>query len=103
MFFETPKSVDSVGYADDNTPYICSPNIDEVLENLQDALKQLLQWFLANNLVANAGKCHLLTSSKIKSNIAISNANVTSERNIKLLGITLDSRLNFDYHMNTFK
>ena len=31
MFFETPK----YGYADDNTPYTCSSNIEEVLENLQ--------------------------------------------------------------------
>ena len=79
MFFETPKNIDFAGYADDNTPYTCSSNIDEVLENLQGALEQLLQWFSANHLVANAGKCHLLTSSKITNNIAISNTNVSSE------------------------
>ena len=47
------------------------------------------------------GKCHLLTSSKITNNIAISNTNVSSEQKVKLLGINLESRLNFDYHMNT--
>ena len=35
MFFETPKNIDFAGYADDNTPYTCSSNIEEVLENLQ--------------------------------------------------------------------
>ena len=53
----------------------------KVLENLQGALEQLFQWYFANRLVANARKCHLLTSSKITNNIA--------------------SRLNFDYHGNT--
>ena len=95
MFFETPKNIDFAGYADDNTPYTCSSNIEEVLENLQGALEQLFQWFSANHLVANAGKCHLLTSSKITNNIAISNTNVSSEQKVKLLGINLESRLNF--------
>ena len=100
MFFETPKNIDFAGYADDNTPYTCSSNIDEVLENLQGTLEQLFQWFSANHLVANAGKCHLLTSSKITNNIAISNANVSSEQKVQLLGINLEGRLNFDYHVN---
>ena len=98
MFFETPKNIDFAGYADDNTPYTCSSNIDEVLENLQGALEQLLQWFSANHLVANAGKCHLLTSSKITNNI--SNTNVSSEHKVKLLGKNFESRPNFDYHVN---
>ena len=74
---------------------------EEVLENLQGGLEQLFQWFSANHLVANAGKCHLLTSSKITKNIAISNTNVSSEQKVKLLGIYLESRLDFDYHVNT--
>ena len=53
--------------------------IAEVLGNLHRALEQLFQWFSANHLVGNAGNCHLLTSSKITNNIAISNTNVSSE------------------------
>ena len=101
MFLETPKDIDFAGYADNNTPYTCSSNIEKVLENLQGALEQLYQWFPPNYLVANAGKCHLLTSFKITNNIAISNTNVSSEQKVKLLGINLERRLNFDYHVNT--
>ena len=101
MFLETPKNIDFAGYTDDNTPYTCSSNIQEVLEILQGALDHLFQWFSANHLVTNAGKCHLLTSSKITNNIAISNTNVLSEQKVKLLRINLESRLNFDYHVNT--
>ena len=35
MFFKTPKNIDFAGYADDNTPYTCSSNREEVLEELQ--------------------------------------------------------------------
>ena len=43
MFFEAPKNIDFAGYADNNTPYTCSSNIDQMLENLQGALEQLFQ------------------------------------------------------------
>ena len=56
MFFETSKNIDFAGDADDNIPYTCSSNIDDVLENLQGALEQLLQRFSANHLAENAGK-----------------------------------------------
>ena len=72
-----------------------------MLENLQGALEQLFQCFSANHLVANVGKCHRITSSKITRNIGISNANVSSKQKVQLLGINLESRLNFDYHVNT--
>ena len=35
MFFKALKNIDFAGYADDNTPYTCFSNIEEVLENLQ--------------------------------------------------------------------
>ena len=62
MFFEMLKNIDFAGYADDNTPYTYSSDIEDELENLQGALEQLFHGFSANHLVANAGKCHLLTA-----------------------------------------
>ena len=35
MFFETAANIDFAGYADDNTPYTYSSNIENVLDNLQ--------------------------------------------------------------------
>ena len=35
-----------------------------VVNNLQEAIEKLFQWFPGNYLRANAEKCHLLTSSK---------------------------------------
>ena len=101
MFFETPANIGFAGYADDNTPYTYSSNIKNVLDNLQGVLEKMFHWFSTNNLVANAGKCHLLTSSKTRVDIHISNTEILNEERAKLLGVNLEGRLNFDFHVNT--
>ena len=40
MIFETPANTEFAGYTDDNTPYTHSSNIKNVLDNLQEALKE---------------------------------------------------------------
>ena len=54
MLFEKPTNIDFAGYADENTPYAYSSNIENVLDNLQGALEKMFHWFSANHLVANA-------------------------------------------------
>ena len=102
MFFETPENIDFAGYADDNTPYTYSSKIEHVLTNLQGASEKLFSWFSANHLIANAGKCHLLTSSNLPVDICISNSNISNVEKVKLLGVHLEGRFNFDYHVNHF-
>ena len=53
-----------------------------------------------NFLKTNADKCDLIASSKVLVDIQISNIKVTSEFRVKLLGIYIDDRLNFDYHVS---
>ena len=99
MFFETPLNIDFTGYADDNTPYTYSSNIKNVLENLPGVLEKMFHWFSTNNLVANTGKCHLLTSSKTPVDIHISNTEILNEERSKLLGVNLEGKLSFDFHV----
>ena len=101
MFFETPANIDFAGYADDNSPYTYSANIKNMLDNLQGTLEKMFHWLSTNNLVTNARKCHLLTSSKTPVDIHISNTEILSEERVKLLGVNLEVRLNFDFHVNT--
>ena len=54
-------------------------------------------------LKANADKSHLIASSKVPVAIQISQISdikVTSESRVKLLGIHINNRLNFDYHVS---
>ena len=49
MFFETPENTDFSGYADDNTPYTYSSEIEHVIVNLQVASEKLFRWFSVNH------------------------------------------------------
>ena len=52
-------------------------------------------------MVANAGKCHLLTSSNLPVDIRITNTKISNVDRGKLLGVNFEGRLNFDYHVST--
>ena len=53
-----------------------------MLDSLQGALGKMFQWFSTNNLVANAGKCHLLTSSKTPIDIHVINTDILNEERV---------------------
>ena len=89
------------GYADDNTPYTYSSNIENVQDDLQGALEKMFHWFSTNYLAANAVKYHLLTSSKTPVDVHIPNTEILTEEKVKLLGVNLEGRINFDFHVNT--
>ena len=57
------EEADIMSYADDNTLYVCSENIDVTLEKLEEVGKVLFEWFSNNFLKANADKCHLILST----------------------------------------
>ena len=99
MLFETPANIDFAGYAEDNTPYTHSLNIENVLDNLQWTLEKKFHW--RNHLVAKEGKWHLLISSKRPVDIHIPNTEILNEEKVKLLGVNLESRLSFDFYLNT--
>ena len=93
--------MDFAGCADENTPDTNSSNIESRLDNLQGVLEKMFHWLSTNTLVANAGKCHLLTSSKKPADIYISNTEILNEQKVKSYGVNLQSRLIFDLHVNT--
>ena len=93
------EEVDIISYADDNTPYMCSKNIDVTLEKLEEVGKVLFEWFSDNFLKANADKCHLILSTDEPFPINIDNEVIKNSNNKKLLGINLNNRLGFDTHV----
>ena len=58
----------------------------------------MFHWLSEIFLKAKADKCHLVASSKVPVDIQISNIKVTSESSVKVFGIYIGNRLNFDYH-----
>ena len=89
-------NIDIASYADGNMPYTTGNSIEEVIQKLENAAKTLFQWFSDNQMKDNPDKCHLLCSSKTEVSLTIKNQNIKNSNLGKLLGIQLDSKLNFN-------
>ena len=78
----------------------------KVLTSLISAIESdasiLMKWFQDNYLKMNEDECHLLITNKNDSSISVNIGNETiSNRNSeKLLGITIDNKLNFTEHIS---
>ena len=94
------QGTELTNYADDNTPYAINENIDGLIKILENDSSILIKWFSDNYLVMNAAKSHLLVT-KHDDNvfIEVDNQVIESTKTVKLLGITIDNRLNFTEHV----
>lgn len=63
-------------------------------------LEKTPHWFSENHLVANAWKCHFLTSSKSPVDIHISNTEILNAEKVKLFLVNLEDRLHFYFYVN---
>ena len=98
MFFELSQT-DFASYANGNTPYAKADNIDEVITILENDSIQLFKWFSDNQMKANKDKCNLVISNNKKVSMNIDNIELENTSSEKLLGITIDSELNFKEHL----
>lgn len=78
-----------------------SYNIDEV----NNTLKLVFNWFTANNLVLNPKKTKYInfslahTNTSIKKNVILNNESIELVETATFLGITLDSKLQWSHHI----
>ena len=94
------KDVDITNFADDNTPYTSANNIDELIDSLEKASSNLFKWFKDNLFKGNPDKCHLLVSTNEKTKINIGDFSIENSGCEKLLGVKIDNKLTFDYHVS---
>ena len=91
---------DIANYADDTTPYAVEDTMDSLLGSLAKNTSTLIKWFRDNYFQLNAGKCHLLISKHCKEiSINIEEEVIECSSSVKLLGVTIDNKLNFDEHV----
>ena len=87
-------------YADDTTPYAVETNKIILMKTLQNQSLALNQWFDNNFFKLNVKKCKLIaTSCEDEVSINIDGNNICGQKSVKLLGITIDNKLNFDEHI----
>ena len=78
------RSTDNASYADDNTPYVITDNIDGVVKALEEASEILFKWLNDNLMKSSDEKCHLLVSTNNTVKIKIGNFDVTNSKSEKL-------------------
>ena len=98
LFLAIPD-IDIVSYADDNTPYSMGNSEDEVLNKIKNSTENLFSWFQNNSMKINPDKFHLLFSKTKKIEINICNEKISNSSHEKLLGVTIDHKLNFEEHV----
>ena len=96
------EKTDICNFADDNIIYSCAKSVSDAIENLKSDLKIALNWFKDNQMMANPGKFQFMILSKntINQSIVINNKTIESLKSVKLLGLTIDNKLNFEIHIN---
>ena len=78
LFIEN-SDIDIANYADDNTPYACSSDLDSVIFKLQKNTERIFRWFYNNNLISNAEKSHQIVSTKKNLEIQVSSCSIRNE------------------------
>ena len=96
------QNVDFASYADDNTIYDAVENIDEIIFSLQESSKKLFKWFADNQMKTNEDKCHLIVSTNELTEIQRGDFTIKDSASEKLLGVNINSKLNFDFMLTIY-
>ena len=93
--------IDISNYADDTTLFACNENLEEVLTRLENNSEMAIFWFEINFMKLNTDKCKLLISGFKHEQVwaQIGNDKIWEQKQVELLGITLDSALKFDEYI----
>ena len=99
------KQVTLYNYADDNTLACFSRSLPELVKVLEEEAGNALSWLDQNEMIANPNKFHALFVKKDQTdtfgiNLDFLGQSIQSEKSVKLLGVTLDYKLNFDPHIS---
>ena len=90
---------DICNFADDNTMSICGEHLPNVLQRIHNEMNVVLNWFTGNGMVANPDKFQtIFLGIETSIDIKIGSFTVTSSKEVKLLGVTLDDKLSFYPH-----
>ena len=97
------EETDICNFADDTTLYACDHNLAKLIKRLENDTNKILDWFCKNYMKLNEDKCHILVfGNKYETIIAnIGNAKVIESCREKLLGVYIDSNLDFKFHIDT--
>jgi len=92
-------------FADDNTIYTDSTEIETLVNILEKESETAIKWFKENEMIVNPDKFQALILGKHKQNdsikLKINGSEIIPEKSVTLLGIEIDDKLNFNDHVKT--
>ena len=102
MFFLI-ETTEVCNFSDDTTFYACDKDLNNLITTLQHDSFLAIEWFENDLLKRNDDKCHLLISGHKYENVwaQIGNAKIWESKTWKLLGVKIDTTLNFDEHIRS--
>ena len=103
FFFIKRASVHNL--ADDNILSSFPKTVSDLIKALEDESRAAINWFSMNHMIANPDKFKAIFLDKQNSDfsntkISVNKENLETVASVKLLGIQIDSQLNFNMHIN---
>ena len=99
IFLFAPE-ISITNYADDTTPYATDKSVNSLLKKLEENTFEIIKWFRNNYMKCNPEKNQLIVTNCEKASLTIDNNVIESSSTVKLLGVTIDNKLNFDDHVS---
>ena len=97
-------------FADDTNAFLTGKNVDNLISTMNDELEKIMEWLYSNKLSLNVNKTHfLIFRSKgmakpvFTESLQINGESIKQDFKTKFLGVILDDRLSWVYHINYIK
>ena len=98
------EDIDLANFADNNTIYTANKNIEVLIKLLERESKSAIDWFKMNDMIVNPDKFQAMIlhpdKKESKFQLNINDSIISSEDSVTLLGIEIDSKLNFKNHVS---
>ena len=101
IFLSLPRC-DLANYANDSTLYTSDKNISNNMNSLSHSFTILSKWFYNNFMVLNPDKYSFILlgiDDELQTNLVCGNETLKNSKQEKVLGVTIDNKLNFATHL----
>ena len=101
--FVSLQTSDLANYSDDSTLYTSDKSISNIINSLSHDFTISSKWFYNNFMVLNPDKCSFMllgVDTEFQTNLECGNETLKNSKQEKVLGVTIDKKLNFALHLS---
>ena len=99
--FLSLQRCDLANCANDSTLYTSDKSISNIMNSLSHDFTILSKWFYNNFMVLNPDKCSFIgVDDELQTNLLCGNESLKNSKPEKVIGVTIDNKLNFATHLS---